>query len=200
VLAELVERTAGPVVLAGFSLGGLTAVVAAQRAPSVRGVIATTLLDPTDPDAFARASRWPWLARPLLPLLRRLPAPLEAATVPLSLAAPLGAMTADRELQRWFLEDPLLGRLRVPLRFLRTLHRTRLVDDVLPCPLLLVHPGADAWTPVELSRRTFDRLRGRKRLRVLSNGSHLPIERPAYDELREEFAGFLATIGREEGG
>jgi alpha-beta hydrolase superfamily lysophospholipase len=108
-------------------------------------------------------------------------------------------MTADPELQRWFLEDPLLGRLRVPLRFLRTLHRTGLAEETLPCPLLLVHPGADAWTPVELSRRTFDRLRGRKRLRVLTNGSHLPVERPAYDELEAEFAGFLAMIGRGEG-
>lgn len=109
VLAELAGRTTGPVVLAGFSVGGLTAVLAAQQAPSVRGVIATTLLDATDPDAFARASRWPWLARPLLPLLRNLPAALEAVTVPLSLAAPLRAMTADAELQRWFLEDPLLA-------------------------------------------------------------------------------------------
>jgi pimeloyl-ACP methyl ester carboxylesterase len=74
------------------------------------------------------------------------------------------------------------------------------VDDVLPCPLLLVHPGADAWTPVELSRRTLGQLRGRKRLRVLSNGSHLPVERPAYDELEAEFAGFLAAIGRGNGG
>lgn len=195
VLAALAASTPGPVALAGFSLGGLTAVLTAQQAPSVQGVIATTLLDPTDPDAFARAARWPKLAPVLLPALRNLPARLEAWRVPLTLVAPLRAMTADRELQRWFLDDPLLGRLPVPLRFLRTLHQTGLTHETLPCPLLLVHPGADAWTPIELSRRTFERLCGAKRLRVLTNGSHLPVERPAYDELGTEFSGFLAALG-----
>ena len=194
VVAELAARTAGPVVLAGFSVGGLTALLAAQPAPSVRGVIASTLLDASDPEAFARASRWPRLARPLLPLLRSLPAGLDGWTAPLALAAPLRAMTADPDLQRWFLEDPLLGGLRIPVRFLRTLHQTGLADEVLPCPLLLAHPGADAWTPIELSRRTFDRLRGPKRLRILTNGSHLPLEQPAFDELRAEIVRFLAPL------
>ena len=33
-----------------------------------------------------------------------------------------------------------------------------------------------------------------KRLRELSNGTHLPLEQPARDDLQEEVAGFLAAV------
>jgi len=44
-------------------------------------------------------------------------------------------------------------------------------------------------------RPAFDRIESPgKRLRELSNGTHLPLEQPARDELQEEVAGFLAAV------
>ena len=41
----------------------------------------------------------------------------------------------------------------------------------------------------------FDRIESPgKRLRELSNGTHLPLEQPARDDLQEEVAGFLAAV------
>jgi hypothetical protein len=45
-----------------------------------------------------------------------------------------------------------------------------------------------------LSLQTFERIRGPKRRRELTNGSHMPVERPAIDELRAEISGFLASL------
>jgi hypothetical protein len=66
------------------------------------------------------------------------------------------------------------------------------------CSLLVVHPGADSCTPTGMSPPAFDRVLGDKRLRELSNGSHLPAELPARLELEQELRSFLAAMGRND--
>jgi len=193
-IAALADACAGPVVLCGLSVGGMTALFAAQRARAVAGVFATTLIDMHDPATFVAAARWPWLGRLSLLGMRLMPGPLDRLALPLSLAAPLHAMSGRAEMQRYFATDPLLGRLRVPARFFRTLHEFRTADLDLPCPLVLAHPGADAWTPTSLSLRSFARIASPKRFVELDGGSHLPVERPAFDQLCGEFAAFLHTV------
>jgi alpha-beta hydrolase superfamily lysophospholipase len=103
----------------------------------------------------------------------------------------MNRMSADPAMRRYFETDPLLGALRVSARFFRTMHARQATDLDPACPLLLVHPGADAWTPVAMSEPAFERIRGEKRMRVLTNGSHLPLEQPAFAELSEEVRAFL---------
>jgi pimeloyl-ACP methyl ester carboxylesterase len=107
--------------------------------------------------------------------------------------APIEKLTADEALARLLLDDPLIGTRRVRLGFLRSLHVQPDADESydLPCPLLLVHPGRDAWTPFSLSLPVFDAVRSPKRCVVLDNGSHAPLEQPAYTELCSAVAGFL---------
>jgi alpha-beta hydrolase superfamily lysophospholipase len=197
-VAALADRADGPVVLLGLSVGGMTALFAAQQATAVKGVIATTLIDMSDPDIYAGAARWRWLGHLARLSGAYMPMISDRIAMPLRLAAPLRAMSSSPAMRRYFQTDPLLGSKWIPARFWRTLHEycpARGAID-LPCRLLLAHPGADAWTPVPLSRPAFDRIRSPKRLRVLTNGSHLPAERPAFDELRGEIEGFLGAIGR----
>lgn len=59
-VAELAKTWAAPVVLLEMSVGGLTAVHAARRAPASAGIIAATLLDMSDPAAVGGAARWRW--------------------------------------------------------------------------------------------------------------------------------------------
>lgn len=198
-VAHLADRAAadGPVVLAGFSVGGMTALGAAQLARRVDGVVATTLLDMSDPDTFDRAARWPWLGRTARLAGQIAPWLVDPVRMPLKWLAPLATLTTAPALQRHFETDPLLGGLRVPGRFFRTLHgwQPPAGDLSLPCPFLLLHPGADLWTPTAMSRPVFDRVAAPKRLRELSNGSHLPLERPAWDELLAEVRPTLAAFG-----
>ena len=54
------------------------------------------------------------------------------------------------------------------------------------CPVLLAHPEADRWTPVEVSRLFFDKISAPKRLRMLENAGHFPIESPGLQQLEAE--------------
>lgn len=189
-VADLAHGARGPALLLGLSVGGMTAVRAAQLAPSVAGVIATTLIDLSDPTTFVAAARWRWLGQLSLISMRCAPWLMDRLPLPLWLVTPLRAMTRDPDLQGWFVREPLIGRRLVRGRFFRSLHQYRppKTDLALPCPLLLVHPGADAWTPTAMSLPAFEAMPTPKRLRLLTNGSHLPLETPAWIE-------FCAAVG-----
>ncbi|MCC2097045.1 MAG: alpha/beta hydrolase [Hyphomicrobiales bacterium] len=186
-VTELADRQAGPVVLIGASMGGLTALHAAQqmqRPPLA--VVATTLLDLSDPSTFVRAARWRTLGWLSLLSIRLTPWLMDRLSLPLKIVAPLDAMSANDALAEYFRNDPLLGARWVPLRFWRTAHAFGLQRLDVPCPLILIHPGADKWTPPEESLKTFERITSEKRCVLLPAGSHLPVEPDAFAALVQQ--------------
>lgn len=200
VVAALADLQTGPVVLLGASVGGLTAVQAAALSPRVKGVIATTLVDMGDPRTFIRVARWPWLAAISLAGFALAPWLLDRLALPLKWLAPMKAMTSSPPLQAYFEEDPGLGRARIPARFFRTLHALKFGRMTLGCPLLLVHPGADTWTPTSLSLEVYDRIESEKAFIELANGSHLPLEAPAADQLQSAVQAFLGRVAQSDAG
>ena len=198
IIADIAYAATGPVVFMGMSLGGLTAVFAAQKAGRVAGVIATTLDDLSHPATFDRVARWPWLGKLTRFAIRWMPGLVDRIPMPLALATPLRAMTSGRRLQDYFVKDALLGGRWMRSRFFRLIHQHRLETNELGCPLLLIHPGADTWTPTAMSRPIFDRLETDKTLIELSNGTHLPLEQPAWTELCEGVGAFLDDRAQRE--
>jgi alpha-beta hydrolase superfamily lysophospholipase len=196
VLSEIADSERGPVVMMGLSMGGLTALLAAQGSRNVCGVIATTLLDLSDRGVFVRAARWSWLGRLSLIGMAAMPWLFDRIVLPLSLTTPLAAMSSNRRMQTFFQNDPLIGKSWKAARFFRMAHQHTVKNWALHCPLLLVHPGQDAWTPTELSLAVFDKIQAAKRFVELSNGSHLPAEEPANGELIVEVERFLNEIVR----
>ncbi len=190
-VAALADAQDTPVALMGLSVGGLTALYAAQDAQAVSAVVATTLLDLSRPDLFVKAARWPLLGLVSLWSLRLVPWIFDRVALPLKFATPLKAMSANAAMARYFVSDPLLGGRRVPSRFFRTLHAYERACFDLSCPLLLAHPGADAWTPTALSRPVFDAVTSPKAFLELTNGSHLVLEEPALTQLQEATLSFL---------
>lgn len=185
------DEYTSPVVLMGLSMGGLTAAYAAGRMKHPAGVIATTLLDLSEPRTFIAAARWRPLGLASLLSARATPFLMDRLSLPLALAAPLQTMSANARMADYFQTDPLLGRRWVPLSFWRTAHNYGPPPSALPCDLLLVHPGADAWTSPEASRRTFRRITTSKHHVLLDEGSHLPVESGAFKQLNAEIATFL---------
>jgi len=194
VVASLVDSLGGPTALMGLSVGGMTAVISAQLASKVAGVLVTTLLDMSQPSIFVNAARWRWLGALSLIGFRTTPWLIDHVRLPLRFAAPMSKMSGNPAMNAYFERDPLLGSLRAPARFFRTMHDHGVADPVHHFPIWLAHPGADRWTPTALSRGFFQRLTGEKRFRELSNGAHLPLEQPAFSELKEEMSHFLSSL------
>ena len=192
VIAELADSQSGPCGLAGFSVGGMTAVFAAEHATRRLPVVATTLLDVTNPTLFAKAARWRAVGQLSLLGFRLLPWLLDRLKLPLSVAAPLGKMSANASLDAYFRTDRLLGRRWVSVRFFRTLHRFELSSPAFDFPVLLAHPGEDAWTPASWSTDWLARSSiTDKEVVVTRTGSHLPVEKESFDTIMESAHGFF---------
>lgn len=182
------ERQAhqGPLTLVGASMGGLLAYDAATRTGAADAVIATCLLDPRDPRARRRISRYAWLGDAAPPLLRVAAGPLAATPVPVRWLANMWAISNQPELTEAVVGDPLGGGNSVPLGFLRSfLESAPAVEPerAADTTVVLAHPAEDRWTPVEVSLPFFERLAGPKRLVMLDGAGHLPVEEPGVGQL-----------------
>ncbi|MCP3141734.1 alpha/beta hydrolase [Pyxidicoccus xibeiensis] len=201
-LARVLEveagRTRRPLVVFGASMGGMLAydVTARTRIPS--GLVATCFLAPKDPEVRRRMVRWPWMAGLSGPMLTALPFLTDPLPVPMRLAGNMLAISNSVELSRAIAADPLAGGTWMPGRFLRTfLESGPLVppESFDVCPVLLAHPADDRWTHVSVSRPFFERLSVPKRLVLLENAGHFPVEEPGVSQLRQALLDFLAERG-----
>lgn len=199
VVAQVVEREAEqrPVVLFGASMGGRLAydVAALTRLPV--GVIATCLLDPRAPAVRQAVARDAVSAR-LVPALGRLPRPLLRLRVPMRLVARMSAMSNTPALVRACARDPQGAGTSAPLGFLLDwLHSGPTVEpeDFDACPVLLVHPAADRWTPPDLSTVFLDRVRAPRHTVLLEGAGPFPIEQPGLDQMQQAVETFLTGPG-----
>ena len=200
-VTDLVDREQArdglPVVTFGGSVGGMLAYHGAAASGKVRGVIATTLADPRDADArdaLARSKVWSRLG---FAVLNALPALGGGLHIPARRISKLEFITNDPAFSRIFIDDPLVGRARINLDFYRSM---TVYEPPIPpeefdvCPLLLVHPAEDKWTPLVVSQPFFDRLGGNKELVMLEGCGHLPYEEPGVSQLQKALEEFLERV------
>lgn len=202
-LVEREHAACRRVVLYGLSLGGTTAWHVAAENPHVAGIIATTLLDMRDDAARAATASGPLAANVLAPAAIALPAVFDSVSLRAGDVGKMAAMSTSSSLVQLLERDPRIGGVSMPAAFYRTLMTrapaTAPEDGRLP-PLLLVHPGADEWTPVALSLPLYERWRSRdagdldqhKSIVMLPGGAHLPLERVAFDALQRTVLAWLA--------
>ncbi len=196
--AEL-RRDGRPVVLFGLSFGGMVAYQAACRAP-VEGLMATTLVDMTDPEAAAGVSRYVRPSRMMLPLAKRAPRFLTGLRIPMRQLGKVYVISNDAELSRLVGKDPYGGGSSMPLSFLQSIMVTAPAlapEEFKRCPVLLVHPAVDRMTNIAFSRRFFDRLAAPKRMVVLDGAGHWPIEEPGATQMRESVRSFLEQVASD---
>jgi alpha-beta hydrolase superfamily lysophospholipase len=196
-LCDLVraERAADPrpLILLGASMGGMLAYEVAARTGEVAAVLATCLLDVSDPAARSAGTRYAWMGGPAPTLLRAISPVFGRVRLPIRWAANMMAVSSDARLSRLCASDPRGGGARVPLGFLSSFMNYRHTDPTAfaAAPVTLVAPGADRWTPVDVSTPFLERISGPTKLVILQNCEHFPIEEPGIGQLRDEV---LATV------
>lgn len=200
VVHEIIEqekrRDGAPVILFGLSLGGLLAYMAAAHNREVSGLIASTLADTRKLSTMAVVGRNPLVGAGGYLSLKVIGPLLDSVTLPMKLLAPMQLISNDPEVSQVFMRDRLAGGSRVRLGFLRSLMNVRPAiepEEFTLCPVLLVHPGVDPWTPLELSRQFYDRLASPKELVVLTGCGHFPLEDPGRGELEAALRRFIES-------
>ncbi|MEU6581418.1 alpha/beta hydrolase [Nocardia sp. NPDC046763] len=177
-----------PLVVFGASMGGMLAYEAAARTGMVDAIAATCLLDPRSAGARSSIGRHRWLGRYGAQLL--VPA-LDSIRLPMRWVANIMAMSSIPALTSTVISDPRGGGVRIPLGFLRTYLRTAPLvepENFTACPVWLLHPGADRWTPLALSKSFFSRIAAPKHLVVLDDAGHYPVEDPGIRQLAAALA------------
>ncbi|MCZ8381416.1 alpha/beta hydrolase [Mycobacterium sp. CPCC 205372] len=176
-----------PLVVFGASMGGLLGYEVAARTRDVAHVVATCLIDPTDPAVRRAVPRHAWTGPAAPAVLRTIDPLCGRVRVPIRWLVDMGSMSRDPALSRLCARDPRGGGVRVPLGFLSSWldFRHTAPETFDAAPVTLVHPDADRWTPPRLSIDFFDRLPGPKSLTLLQECGHYPVEQPGLGRLQE---------------
>ncbi|MGH4008589.1 MAG: alpha/beta fold hydrolase [Pseudonocardiaceae bacterium] len=187
-----------PIVLFGISMGGMLGYTAAARSPTGRisAVVATSLLDPTDPQARAAVSRCPKLGRRLSGVMNRTRL-LDSCRVPVRWLTDINRITNNPDLNLAIRRDPMGGGNSVSWRFLRSYQASapEVAQGQFSIPLLvLAHPACDRLTPVGLSKTFFDRLTCDKHYFTLDGAGHIPVEQVGLSRLQATMRTILTDI------
>ncbi len=191
--SAVVSRAAAdglPVIVFGGSMGGLLGYDAVATTRKASALLATCFLDVSKPEVRQVAARWPWVGRISGPALSIAPRLTDRILFPMEYIGNVAAIANDPKVSKAILADRRTGGNAMPFGFLRTfLDSKPLVApaDFNVCPVILVHPADDRWTPVEYSKHFFDELTAPKKCVMLDNAGHFPVEQPGVDQLAGEF-------------
>ncbi|GAB3597813.1 Alpha/beta hydrolase family protein [Corynebacterium faecale] len=172
------EHDGRPMILFGASVGGLLAAEVASKSTHVSHVVATCLMDPADPLARRKMTRFGSLGILATPFLKLAPG---RKMVRIRALARISKMSRSPALSMLCASDELGGGVKVPLRFLVSYLGYK--HTMPTVPITLVHPGHDDWTPEQLSLRTLKRAEGPTDVVMLRECGHFPIEEPGLTDL-----------------
>ncbi len=192
-----------PIVLFGLSAGGMLAYQAACLQRAVSGVIFSNILDQRNPKVLESSAIHPIIGRYGVPVTKAFAKLAPKMPIPMKLVANTRRLVNDEGILKLLITDKHSAGASVPLELIASIAEATPAiepEDFNHCPALMVHPGEDRWTPVELSRLFFDRLNCPKELIMLENAGHFPIEQPGLSQMEEAVVTFLNKIARKGSG
>lgn len=189
------QRDGLPIILLGASLGGFLAFASAARSQRVSAVVATTLCDPSLENVRTAFVRSAFIYKVIWPLSKWLvPPPIKQLRLPIRWFGKMAKISNQKALSDLVSRDKFGGGRWVPLWFLESIFNFTLPEPVerfITCPVLLVHPEKDEWTPLALSDDFYSRLKVPKRRVVLESCGHIPVEVPGIYQLEAEVVAFI---------
>lgn len=192
-----IKKDGKPVILFGLSAGGMLAYHSACMNGNISGLIVTNLLDQRLQDVRDGSAANKLVSRIGIPLLRVLLKINDNIRLPMKAIANMNAIVNDDQLLKLLIKDKTSSGASVPLRLIMSLVDAEYEiepEDFNICPVFMVHPENDMWTPINLSRLFFDRLDCEKELVVLKDAGHFPIEKGAVDQLEKYVVAFIDRI------
>lgn len=190
-----------PIVLYGLSAGGMLSYHVAALETRVKGIVGMCFLEPRDIDVLTSISKFPLpglmerLGGFLVGLLGR--SPLKNLRVPMKLVVKMSALCNHPQAQAVLINDAASGGNSVPLGFLASLFAYQPAVEARQfkhCPVLWTQPDEDLWTPLLSSSTFFDELGCPKRLVMLEDAGHYPVEERGLKTLHKAMDEFLREL------
>jgi len=194
---HILEKYKKPVVLLGMSIGGMLAYQVAAMNNKISGIIVSTLVDPRKQEVIRCISKNKFLGRFGVNLISKLNSPLDKLQLPVKWLCKMNLMSRNIEFAKLFMNDKLAGGTKMSMKYLRTFVSYEPAiefDHFDSCPILLIHPELDEWTPFELSKHTFDKIKGNKESYLLKNCGHAPIEEPGLTDMKNYIKSFIRNL------
>jgi len=192
------QRDGKPIVLFGLSAGGMLAYQVAALTRAVKGVMGMCFIDTRSEVARRNASARPTFDEISFKLLHLLPASLLGSIfVPMKQLVQMQALVNSAEALNVLLADTASAGASVSLEFVKSLI---CYEPAIPfeqfdiCPILLLQPGADRWTPFSVTQPFWQRVAAQKSLVTLEHAGHFPLEQPGLEQMREAMVGFVDSL------
>ncbi|WP_138756240.1 alpha/beta fold hydrolase [Paenibacillus sinopodophylli] len=204
ILHELIDqelkKDGKPIILLGSSIGGMLAYHTAVQSKRVRGLIATTFVDTSDPKVRDQLAPNKLISRVGKFFMDKIPVLLDFMQISVNHVSRMKLITNNAELTKLIMNDAHAADTKIPLRLLRTFLNMKPVvkpEDFDVCPVLLVHPELDPMTPYRFSKPFFDHIKCKKEYVALEGAGHFPIEQPGLEQMNAAVLSFLKTIENE---
>ncbi len=178
----------------GLSAGGMLAYNVACKVKSIKGLIITNLLDNRLQIVRDYSARNKFHSRIGIKFLEFLPRFMKRIKIPVKMAANMKAIVNNNEVLNLLLKDKVGSGSSVSIEFLLSMMNSVPLtepEDFTVCPVLMVHPEIDEWTPVEISRLFFDKIKAENKLVILEKAGHFPIEFPGLEQLEMACIDFI---------
>ncbi|MDH3831294.1 MAG: alpha/beta hydrolase [Chromatiales bacterium] len=200
--AELVrseiDKDGKPVVLYGLSAGGMLAYNIAAATRKVSGIMGMCFIDGGSPLARRRMSDRPNMDEISFKMLPLLPAALIGRIrVPMKHLVKMKALVNDGQALKILLRDKCSAGASVSLEFVNSMiqHQPAIAfEDFDLCPIILLQPGEDRWTPFSVTEPFWERVSAPKQMVTLGKASHYPIEQPGLDQMSDAMVNFIRSI------
>lgn len=188
------QKDSRPIIVFGLSAGGLLAYHVCAKNLGVKGLLATNLLDQRLQEVRDFSSGNQLVSRLGILIVNLISKVKGNIMLPMKALANMKAIVNHDEVRNLLLSDPTSSGSKVPLHFVSSLLYVNPhiePEDFKLCPVLLVHPENDMWTPVKISKMFLDKIAAEKELKILENAGHFPIESPGLQQLEEYVIKFI---------
>ena len=182
----------------GLSAGGMLAYNVTCKVKNVKGLIITNILDNRLQIVRDYSAKNKLQSRIGIKILDILPTFLKRIKIPVKMVANMKKIVNNSELLTILLKDKVGAGSSISIYFLLSMMNSIPLiepEEFNLCPVLLVHPEVDKWTPIEISRLFFDRIQSQKEIKILNNAGHFPIETPGLQQLENSSIAFLFRYG-----
>ncbi len=191
------EKSNSPIVLCGVSLGGMLAYQVACLNKQISGLIVTSLADTRKKSVQIGLAKNKLFGVVSPILLNGLSQLTDDIKIPIKWTTKMWAMANNPSFVKALMKDKVGSGSSVYLKFFRTLFEVS--PEIEPkdfnlCPLLFLQPENDYIIPWSTSRPFYDALSCEKKMVVLENCGHIPLEKPGTDQMIEAVISFLNEL------